>query len=221
MQRTAKAAADFRRWPGDDMNELTQKAFMKGKRIFTLPGDGTVHCDFRYGRSAYQFTVELSKLDETPRQDRFFATSMLVGAIILGVPSIGCLVGAILSGGSSDARIIFSVFCVLLSPFMLMCILGFLKQSYRLLVFANSVSQQDSVVLFQGKPDPAQCEQFVSALRNGIAGAHAEAPQLGASIAAEIRELMKLKDEGALSEVEFQSAKTRVINGVANKTNGR
>jgi hypothetical protein len=199
------------------MTELTQKAFMKGKRIFTLPGDGTVHCDFRYGRSAYQFSVDLSKLDETPRQDRFFATSMLVGTSILGIPSIGCLIGAILSDGSSDARIIFSVFCVLLSPFMLICILGFLKQSYRLLVFANPVNQQDSVVLFQGKPDPVQFEQFVSALRGGIATAHADAPKLGASIAAEVRELMKLREEGVLSDEEFQKAKTRVINGEANK----
>ena len=194
-----------------------QKAFMKGKRTFTLPGDGTVHCTYGYGRSAYQFTVNLGKLDASPREDRFFATSMLVGAIILGIPSIGCLIGAILSDCSSDARIMFSVFCVLLSPFMLMCVLGFLKQSYRLLVFANPINPQDSVVLFQGNPDPVQFEQFVSTLRSGIAAAHEEVPQLGASLAAEIRELMKLRDEGVLSEAEFQSAKKQVINGEANQ----
>jgi hypothetical protein len=197
------------------MTELIQKAFMKGKRTFTLPGDGTVHCTYGYGygRSAYQFTVDLSKLDVNPREDRFFATSMLVGAVILGIPSIGCLVGAILSDCSSDAFIMFSVFSALLSPFMLMCIFGFLKQSYHLLVFANPINQQDNVVLFQGKPDPVRCEQFVTTLRTGIATAHEAVPQLITSFAAEIRELMKLRDEGVLSEIEFQTAKTQVIKG--------
>ena len=199
------------------MTKLVQKAFMKGRRTFTLPGDGTVQCDYRHGRRLYEFKVELSRLDENPRQDRFFATSMLVGAIILAVPSLGAIAGVLLSDASSDARFMFTILSVLISPFMLMCIMGIFKQSYRLLVFTNPGSSRDSVVLFQDKPDAMQFEGFVSALRSAIAAAHTDVPKIGTSIAAEVRELMKLREEGVVSEEEFERAKARVINGDANK----
>jgi len=195
------------------MTEILQKAFMKGSRRFALPGDGTIQCEYRHGRSFYRFAVKLGGLDPNSRQDRFFATGMLVGSVILGTPAVGMLIGAMLSKPASDARIVFAVFCVLLSLFALMCILGLLKQSYRLLVFPNPTNANDSIVLFVDSPDKEQFNRFVADLNRQIMQARESPVGIGGSLATEIRELLKLKDEGVLTESEFQKAKTKLIEG--------
>ena len=194
------------------MIELIQKSFMKGKRRFVLSGDGSIRCEYRNGRSVYEYSVDLAKLDINPRQNYFFATSMLIGALILGIPAVTFLIRALLVTSSTETRIVCSFFSVMLSPFALLCVFGLYRQSYRLLVFTNPTNDQDSVALYVNKPDPLRFQSFVDELKQTIKNAHLSiSPNIG--IASEIRELVKLRDEGVLSEEEFLSAKTRVIRG--------
>lgn len=72
-------------------------------------------------------------------------------------------------------------------------------------------------MLFHNKPSPAQFEQFVATLQSEIAAAHNAPPRFTGTIASELRELMRLKDEGVISEEEFQTAKAKAISSEANQ----
>lgn len=196
------------------MTEITQKAFLKGSRRFELADDeDAIRCEYRKGRNLYRFKVELAQLNPSGLEDRHFATSMLVGTLIFGLATIGMLTGIVFSKPWSDGRIIFTLFGILFLLITMMCAFGIACQNYRVFVFPNQASMGESVVFFSDKPDEDQFNRFIEELKERIAKAKLKQPQAKAGIASEIRELLKLKDEGVLTEEEFQKAKARLIGG--------
>jgi hypothetical protein len=82
-------------------------------------------------------------------------------------------------------------------------------------MFLNRFTGQPAVVLFTGKPDRATFQDFVAEFAKRInAATEAKKKEMGAipgGLAHEIRELVKLRDEGLLSHEEFRQAKAKLL----------
>jgi len=124
--------------------------------------------------------------------------------------------GSVGLGVAEDgARAASILFAVLAGLFLLVSAMRIAARRLDCTMFVNRFTGEPAVVLFTGKPDQATFSDFVAEFAQRITAAtEAKKKEIGAlpgGLAHEIRELVKLRDEGLLSHQEFKHAKAKLL----------
>ncbi len=186
---------------------LMQRAFLCGKKELRMDGE-LVACSERtlFGKS--QHSVELGSLDPNPRRRGScrwtFAVLALVSAAVaatflaIGLHQPGAEILVIMSLLTMPAPIIF---------------LAIALGGHEVVIFETSFPRAPAIQLLASKPDRETADCFVEELGRRIEAAKKHMMEsLGAvGVAGHIRELIKLRAEGLITESEFRAAKAKIL----------
>ncbi|MCC6696753.1 MAG: hypothetical protein IT365_14075 [Candidatus Hydrogenedentes bacterium] len=196
--------------------EFKQRAFLKDTRTFTVYDDDTICASYRELWNRYEYSRPLREFDHVPRNHVYFDTSKLVGALLTAAFAILLFV----LGHGLDRQEGGKITCYFLSALSAFSTIIFLvalrRYSHRILTFVSESSNNlfDNVVLLWQLPSPESFEEFVEFLKTQIAQARARSSQSGPqSIAQQLQDLARLKEEGHLTLYEFEKAKALIIDG--------
>ncbi|MCC6488676.1 MAG: hypothetical protein IT364_14355 [Candidatus Hydrogenedentes bacterium] len=196
--------------------EFKQKSFLKGTRTFTVYEDDTIRASYRELWNRYEHCRPLREFDHVPRTHVYFDTSKLIGAFLTAALTILFFV---LGHGldNQEGGKITCYFLSALSAFSTVIFLVALRRySHRILTFVSESSNNlyDNIVLLWKLPSPESFEEFVEFLKARIAQARQRSPHSGPqSVAQQLQDLARLKEEGHLTLYEFEKAKALIIDG--------
>ena len=193
--------------------EIQQKAWFQGKRELAVDDKKAVYTEKRLLRRQ-TLSHDLHYLDPDPVVLKTAPTDWLavaIGSTLILLLCIGCA----LAVDDGDARAASITFAVLAGLFLLVSAMRIASRKLDCTMFLNRFTGQPAVVLFTGKPDQATFKDFVVEFAKRITAAtEAKKKEMGAipgGLAHEIRELVKLRDEGLLSHDEFKQAKAKLL----------
>ena len=193
--------------------EIQQKAWFQGRRQLAVDDKKAVYTEKRLLRRQ-TISHDLHYLDPDPVVLKTAPTDWLAVAIISGLILLSC-VGCALAIDDEDTRVASIVFAVLAAVFLLISAMRIASRKVDCTMFLNRYTGQPAIVLFTGKPDQAAFQDFVAEFAKRIhAATEAKKKEMGAvpgGLAHEIRELVKLRDEGLLSHEEFKQAKAKLL----------
>jgi len=193
--------------------EIQQRAWFQGKRRLVVDDKKVVYTDKRLLRRQ-TISHDLHYLDPDPVVLKTAPTDWLAVAIGSALILLLC-VGCALAIDDDDARLASILFAVLAGLFLLASAGRIAARRLDCTMFLNRFTGEPAVVLFTGKPDQATFNDFLAAFAQRInAATEAKKKEMGAlpgGLAHEIRELVKLRDEGLLSDQEFKHAKAKLL----------
>ena len=193
--------------------EIHQKAWFQGRRQLAVDDKKAVYTEKRLLRRQ-TISHDLHYLDPDPVVLKTAPTDWLAVAIGSALILLLC-VGCALAVDDEDARAASITFAVLAGLFLLVSAMRIASRKLDCTMFLNRFTGQPAVVLFTGKPDQATFKDFVVEFAKRITAAtEAKKKEMGAipgGLAHEIRELVKLRDEGLLSHDEFKQAKAKLL----------
>ena len=193
--------------------EIQQKAWFQGRRQLAVDDKKAVYTEKRLMRRQ-TISHDLHYLDPDPVVLKTAPTDWLAVAIGSALILLLC-VGCALAVDDEDARAASILFAVLAALFLLVSAMRIAARKLDCTMFLNRFTGEPAVVLFTGKPDLATFKDFVVEFAKRITAAtEAKKKEIGAlpgGLAHEIRELVKLRDEGLLSHDEFKQAKAKLL----------
>ncbi|MGD0650829.1 MAG: hypothetical protein ABSA97_06780 [Verrucomicrobiia bacterium] len=194
-----------------EITQLDQSTWLKGKRCFTLQDDGVLRVSHTEAGRHQEFSVEVVQLNPEPIRDKRKATSMIVGMAVFGLLAGGLIFASLGPGHSHGAELPgLAVAAFFLLPFLL-CLYQYLKQSYDVLVFQSPYTG-GRIAFLNNVPSEETFAGFINRLRSEIRTHRDKLPSLPKSLSQELEALAKLRENGALSEAEFTTAKQNLIN---------
>ena len=119
---------------------------------------------------------------------------------------------AIASIYDPEAEILFPLGLIAGVPAVLI-FLAIAASSRQVVTFESNFPRATTVNILAGKPDSEAAERFVHELSRRIRAARSKVIEefSAGPIADQIRDLLKLKDQGLLTEKEFKAAKARIL----------
>ena len=195
--------------------ELNQSKFLKGTRKVRLMPDDTLSVAIKANGTISEYSVPLSMLDDSPVRTKQPPSKFIFGAVISGFIFLGLLFAQVFAA-DIEIHILLGVLAFLaLIPF------GFsLFQTWRLTyditTFYYKSSNQIAFTVFTDKPDTETFKTFMATLVKQIKSIQTkDEGHSSDSVAAQLQSFAKLKEQGILTDEEFQSIKTRLIAAVA------
>jgi hypothetical protein len=199
---------------------IEQRKFLRGYQKFEIRPDGKLEVTVKHFTTHNQFKFPLWHLNPSLTRIKFMQTGNLLGTIIFGLCSLGTIIGMIVSQDAGVAMALgFPLF--LFGLLFWVCISKLLTTSVDANVFYYRNGNGQLHIWFE-KPDAKSFHGFCETLSEKAEEAWTNRPidPLQQSLAGEILALKKLKDDGVLSESDFEKAKDKLINSAAERKIG-
>jgi len=195
-----------------EIAQLDQSTVFKGKHRFVLQDDGILRISQTEAGRHDEFSVEIGYLNPEPERSKNRATEMIVGMVAFGLLDgfFVCCAIASLGHRISDDVYVFAVFAAFLFLPFLLCLYSYLKRSYDVLVFQSPVTGA-RIPFLRNVPSVEAFAKFIDSLCVEIKTHRDRLPSVPKTLSQEFETLMKLRDRGALSEAEFQTAKRKLL----------
>ncbi|MCL1920725.1 MAG: SHOCT domain-containing protein [Kiritimatiellaeota bacterium] len=200
---------------GKEIARLEQSKRGKGKQSFILYEEGTLLITVSKGGNLQHFSVSLMGWDPEPAHEKNYPrTSRVVLKIISVILCVFfALVGAALffSSGKGIAPILFVVVVLGISWAVLYNL--YLLQSYDVLIFRNPATG-GQFALHNNVPGEKEFSAFVEALKTVIKKFPSIPLWPTNTTVAELREFARLRDDGILTNEEFEEAKRKLLSNM-------
>lgn len=189
---------------------LDQSTRLKGKRQYMLRDDGLLRVVCTERGHSQDFTLEVSHLNPEPVRDKKKATDMLVAMFIFGFFG-GMFILAAVGPGHTEGVVLpmLGVASLFFLPFAL-CWMEYVKRSYDVLIF-RSPETGAQIAFLNNVPSAPAFSSFIEQLHAAISAHRNKLPSVPKPLSQELRELAKLRDDGVLTEAEFNTAKQNLI----------
>lgn len=191
--------------------EIRQSIFLKGNRSVRIMPDDTLSVAVRSGGAVTEYSVPLRALHESPVRTRQPPAQFMLGFVVSSFLLTGALVAQLFaSTGEMHALFGFLAFLALL-PFGV-SIYRFWRYTFDITSFQFRSSGQTAFNLFTDKPDAQTFQQFRDLLIKQIKNAQLhDVDRQSDSVSAQLQSFAKLREQGILTEEEFQNIKTRLL----------
>lgn len=190
---------------------ITQKKFLKGWRTFELVDDSTLRLEWKLGRQLQERSIDLTGFESNPIHDRHSDIIALIVGILFALPAV--FLFASLFWVDQGAIIAIFVFAFALAGISGFAIRQYSMRTYDVITFAHAYTGE-TFSFFVDEPNPTEFKEFVEELKKRIQKLqHTSVPPPRApqSFSQELQSLAKLRDDGVLSEDEFNIAKKRIL----------
>lgn len=166
-------------------------------------------------RRKYKFRLDLGYLDPRPFRNRNIAWNWLYGSLALWVLAIVYVVAGWLDTSSINLMGLFIVIVVV----AIMTLLAFFYLSYDTVYFRSQYGKIRLLELENGRPDP---KTFTAAINRIVVHINKSKSAKGLDqskfLAAELKELRRLKEEAIVPEESYQKAKQLIFRHEAFKS---
>ena len=201
-----------------EIARLEQRKFGNGKQAFALREDGTLLVTLSKGGNIQHFCLSLIGWDSEPAHEkngnRLYRVTLKVLLPLICIPIVGVLLSL-----KSDVN----VASALMMCFVLLFSWGFLFkrnlcQTYDVLIFRNPMTG-GQIVLHNNMPNEKEFSSFVVALKNIIKKYPYIIPEYANTAVADLREFARLRDDGVLTNEEFEEAKRKLLSTINTSSN--
>ena len=199
-----------------EIARIEQKKFGKGKQAFVLREDGTLLVTLSKGGNLQHFSITLTGWESEPVHEknvaRFsrFLLKVIVVLIILSLLGMAFMPIKDLPG----MLCMFIVF-----SFMGFMILSeYLQRSYDILLFRNQLTG-GQLMLYNNIPNEKEFSSFVAALKTVMKKFPYVMPEHTNTAVADLREFARLRDDGVLTNEEFEEAKRKLLSTINTPSN--
>jgi hypothetical protein len=197
------------------MLEISQRLFLRGKRRLRLTTDDVLSVTVSQTGHFNEFSVPVGSLSESPSRVKQPATKFLGGVLVFGLITLTSLLVAVFTS-NVETRVSCGVLSVLFLMPTALAVSRMLRGTYDLLVFHNRFNGQPVFNLFHDCPTAEACQSFVSELVKRIKLKALDVPMADPnSIPNQLQGFARLRDQAILSEEEFQSIKSRLLQSVS------
>lgn len=170
-----------------------------------------------HGGTTTEFTVPLKVLSDGSTRSRQPGTKSLPALIVFSAMFLPSLAGAIMF--DRDTRVMCATFAVITAVPVLISAFRMWKDSFDIVVFFNRFNGEPVFNLFHAKPNPEEFRAFVGEITKRIkqAGLESEKPEDSSSIPQQIQGFARLRDQGILTQEEFDKIKARLLGSLENE----
>ena len=190
---------------------IRQRAFLHGTLEFRIDG-GYVECSRRGIVETASYKIELAALNPNPVRRRVVPWGLVAAFALVGTLA-AVLLGAGYLSGERDVRLAMAAIAVMPGVPAVVCLLGIIREAREMVMFEPLIGPAPVLQMLADKPDAPTCDGFIRELGRRIESARRD--MLGGygagGVAGEIRELIKLRDEGLISDQEFRAAKAKAL----------
>ncbi|MFT5220490.1 MAG: hypothetical protein ACI822_001357 [Gammaproteobacteria bacterium] len=190
--------------------EFEQTSKIQGKyRKMTVFNDN--HC-YQAIKNKHQrkfkYRIDLAYLDPKPLRKRFIDWKWLCASVVFMLLGILLLVNGWISASSVPSMVVL----IAISVIALMTLLAFFHQSYDRVYFRSQYGRVRLIELINSNPDKATFRNFLTKFIVQINKSKtAKKVNQNKFLSRELQELRRLKNETAVSEREYESAKVRIF----------
>jgi len=194
--------------------ELRQSIFLKGSRYVCLMPDNTLSVAIKADGAISEFSVPLRLLDDSPVRTKQPPSKFFLGFTVCAFLLVGLLVAQFYASAFEVRALLGVLGFLVLLPFGF-SIYRIWRFTYDITSFYYKSSGQVAVSLFTNKPDIQTFEGFRNHLIKQIkATADSDTQHNSDSIAAQLQSFAKLKEQGIVTDEEFQNIKARLLSTV-------
>lgn len=193
---------------------LEQRALFKGKQVFETREDDTIIVTTQTRFSLNQYSLPLAAIDPDPSRIKRYPKQWVAAACFFGLFSIFWLYVLVKFSDATD-YVGYAVCLTFFSVLFATACYQLKKQNQDSLIFYSKANGQPIFSLWYARPSMKCFDEFVSALtsRVRLVCDGAKLPTTG-NVVEEIRQLKKLKDEGILTDAEFESSKKKLLDSL-------
>ena len=199
-----------------EIARLEQQKFGKGKQSFVLHEDGTLLVTLSKKGNFQQFSLPVAGWDPEPSHEknspwlsRVILKAVLVLICIMIVTMFGCMFASVATGHTGAAFVL----AVILGGCWVLLYTQYLLQSYDVLIFRNPATG-GQLVLHNNVPNEKEFSSFVEALKATIKKFPYIPLGETRTMVTELREYVRLRDEGVLTNEEFEEVKRKLLANV-------
>lgn len=196
--------------------KFKQKSFLKDTRTFTVYDDDTIRASYSDFGRVYEYCRLLADFEPAPQTRIYHNSRTRARTVIVSALTVGFLVLGLNADTPGDTEFILYGLAVVFALCTFLSLITLRRENKRVLLFVAKSGDNlfDNIALLWQLPSPESFEEFVKFLKTRIAQARARSPQSGPqSIAQQLQELARLKEEGHLTLYEFEKAKALLIDG--------
>jgi hypothetical protein len=202
---------------------IEQRAFLRGYQKFEIRADGNLEVTVKRLNLHNQFKFPLWHLNPSPTRKKFIQVGSLAGAIIFGLICVGFIVAMLVKAFARDWGFVAAMAfpCFLFGIVFCACLWKLQRTSINANVFFYRDNNR-GIYVWHEKPDAKTFNDFCEALTKAAEEAwnNRKTDPSPQSLAGELAALKKLKDDGVLSDADFEKAKEKLINSVAERKIG-
>jgi len=191
---------------------LEQQKFGKGKQSFILHEDGVLFVTVSKGGSLQHFSVSLMGWDAEPVHEKNAPKlSRIVHRIVFAMSWIP-IVAMFLAPNNNGIIAMFILF-IFFGIFWAILYSQYLHQSYDVLIFCNRVVG-GQLTLHNNVPNEKEFSSFVDILKATIKKFPNIPQGQTHTTVSELREFARLRDDGILTNEEFEEAKRKLLSNM-------
>ena len=194
-----------------EIARLEQRKFSKGRQAFALQEDGTLLVTASKGGNIQHFSVSLAGWDPEPAHEKNTPKSSLVMLRIIFILSCMPLLTIFFVPIKAIAAmlILSAIFFVLLGILRS----DYLHRSYDVLVFRNP-NTGGQLIFHYNVPNEKEFSEFITKLKDTIKKSPYVAYGLTPTKTAELREFARLRDDGIITNEEFEEVKRKLLSNI-------
>lgn len=207
---------------GKEIARLEQQKFGKGKQSFVLHEDGTLLVTASKGGNLQHFSVSLAGWDTDPAHEKSYPK---VSRVVLQTVSVAmCLVLIPMLVSvfftSNKWGLIGMIFflCVVFGILWTILYSQYRLQSYDVLIFRNRLTG-GQLILHNDVPNEKVFSAFVKSLKSIIRKFPVISLTQTNTTVSELREFARLRDDGILTNKEFEEAKRQSLSKITSPSN--
>jgi len=198
-----------------EIARLEQRKFSTGKQSFVLHEDGTLSVTLSKGGNRQNFSMPLAGWDPAPLHEKDNAMSSRVA---FGITSVLLFIVVALVVRFFDSAESLNLaagvsFILVLPIFWVLFLVQCFRKRYDILVFRNPATQQ-TLVLHNNVPNEKEFSSFVETLKATVKKFQYVPFAQTDTTVAELREFARLRDDGILTNEEFEDAKRKLLANV-------
>jgi hypothetical protein len=203
----------------EKITTIEQQAFLRGYQKLEICQDGNVEITIKRFSSYRQFKIPLLRIVPNSARMKFYPTGTSVSVTIFGLLTLWTLIQVVSAKDWNTANVFF-VPLVFFGILLTVCLCIFRVRSVNATVFY--LRQGGQLHIWFEKPNAKAFELFCEELSKKAEEAWQNRPPEVSpqSLAGELAALKKLKDDGVLSEAEFEKTKAKLLGPVEERKIG-
>jgi hypothetical protein len=194
----------------EKITTIEQQAFLRGYQKLEICQDGNVEITIKRFSSHRQFKIPFLRIVPNSARMRFYPVGTSVSVTIFGLLTLWMLIQVAFSKDWNTANLFF-IPLIFFAIMLTVCLCIFRVRSVNATVFY--LRQGGQLHVWLKKPNATIFQSFCETLSKKAEEAWQNRPPeiSPQSLAGELAALKKLKDDGVLSEAEFEKTKAKLI----------
>ena len=195
-----------------EITRLEQRKFNKGRSVFVLRDNGTLLYTFTHGANVQHLEIDLSgfspESNHSKKQSRVSRAILKLAFVLMCAP----VVIVILALPFAPMKSVLPILSMsLIFGFMWLIMRSVHDTHYFDWIIFRKPMTGGQIVFYNNLPNEKTFADFISALTTEIKKYPAVRINKESTMSAELREFARLRDEGVLTNEEFEEAKRKLL----------